>query len=409
MKVIKDSVIYLLGELISKAMPFLLLPYLSRKLGVEGYGELAYYQTFLGLFLIIISLSQEGAVARYFYFYGKRSLTLIVATGYAYTVLVGSIIVLSCWFVAKSELLVYLAISAIFQSFLNVQLSVRQCQKQAISYILIQIFNGFLSVFLTIVFLEIWDVELVEKRILAILISYILTFFVSYLFYTKAITKKKTFSSSQYKLAFFYIIGFGIPLLFHNVSGYLKGQLDRVFIYHHFSEFDLGLYAMGAQIASILMILIHSLNKAILPYLFEGLKNNSIQLKQIHKLAMIALLFVPLPSIIMNFIPNHVITWLLGEQFLQTKYYISIFLASTMLVVPYLLLVNYLFYYGENKLIAICSILSTAIYILSLVFLSKTEIKYLPFAGMIGAVSILPILYFMTLSIEKRLKNDTIN
>ncbi|HHF3653343.1 TPA: flippase, partial [Haemophilus influenzae] len=43
MKVFKDSVIYLVGELSSKLVPFLLLPYLSRKLGVEGYGSLSYY------------------------------------------------------------------------------------------------------------------------------------------------------------------------------------------------------------------------------------------------------------------------------------------------------------------------------------------------------------------------------
>ena len=81
MKALKDSAIYLIGELTSRAMPFLLLPYLSRKLGPEGFGELAYYQTFLVLFFLIVGLSQEGAVTRYFYVYGKRSLNLVVNTG----------------------------------------------------------------------------------------------------------------------------------------------------------------------------------------------------------------------------------------------------------------------------------------------------------------------------------------
>lgn len=85
MSLIKDSSIYLIGELSAKCVPFLLLPYLSRKLGVEGFGELSYYQTFLPLFVIFIGLSQDGAVARYFYVYGKHSLNLVVKTGYAYT------------------------------------------------------------------------------------------------------------------------------------------------------------------------------------------------------------------------------------------------------------------------------------------------------------------------------------
>ena len=69
--ILKDSVIYLIGEIVAKIFPFLLLPYLSRKLGVNGFGELSYYQTILSLLIIIISFSQEGAVTRYFYFLWK--------------------------------------------------------------------------------------------------------------------------------------------------------------------------------------------------------------------------------------------------------------------------------------------------------------------------------------------------
>lgn len=87
--IIKDSVIYLAGELISKAFPFLLLPYLSRKLGVDGFGELSYYQTYLTLFIVFLGLSQEGAVVRYFYVYGKRSLNLVVNKHWLYIYYIG--------------------------------------------------------------------------------------------------------------------------------------------------------------------------------------------------------------------------------------------------------------------------------------------------------------------------------
>ncbi len=71
MALVKDSAIYLAGEILSKAIPFMLIPYLSRKLGVDGYGELSYYQTYIALFVIFLGLSQDGAIARYFYFYGN--------------------------------------------------------------------------------------------------------------------------------------------------------------------------------------------------------------------------------------------------------------------------------------------------------------------------------------------------
>lgn len=399
MRAIKDSAIYVIGELTSRAMPFLLLPYLSRKLGPEGFGELAYYQTFLVLFFLIVGLSQEGAVTRYFYVYGKRSLNLVVNTGYAYTLFMGGLILIGCW-LAQSEILVYLALSAIFQSFFTVQLSIRQCQKQAIPYAIIQFISSLSSVVFTILMLEIYKTDLVEKRIIAILLGYITVFLVSYALYSKNIRRKK-FKFSQYKLALLYLLAFGIPLIFHNASLFLKGQLDRIFIFHQFSEAELGIYAMGAQIASIFMIVLQSLNKAMTPYYFDGLKQKRITIKQVHQWAFYALCFVPVPALIMWLIPESIVVWVLGGQFIGTKYYIVLFLISTTLIIPYFILVNYLFYHGKNKFIAFCSVLSTIIYVISLIGLTYTDIQYIPYASILGAIAIIPILYLITKRVSK--------
>ncbi|HHE8875881.1 TPA: lipooligosaccharide flippase LsgA [Haemophilus influenzae] len=401
MKVFKDSAIYLAGELSSKLVPFLLLPYLSRKLGVEGYGSLSYYQTFLSLFLIVVSLTQEGAISRYFYFYGKRSLNLVVNTGYAYTTIIGCIILIGCW-IAQSEILFYAALSSIFQSFLNVQLSVRQCQKKAWSYAFIQFSLTVTGAVFTVALLEYYQNDLVEKRILAILLSNLVVWFFSYFLYRKSTTSKK-YQFKHYQSALFYILGFGLPLILHYASFFLKGQLDRIFIYHKFSETDLGLYAMGAQLALVVSIAIQALNKAIIPYFYESLKQKKLVIKQLHKWALFSFLLIPIPALIMWIIPEDVLVWILGSQFVGTKYYFILFLISTTLSIPYLILVNYLFYYGKNKLISQCSVLSTVIYVASLVALTFTEIKYIPYAGIIGSLSIIPILYFMTSKVSKTL------
>ncbi|KAE9538961.1 oligosaccharide flippase family protein [Ursidibacter maritimus] len=400
MKAIKDSAIYLIGELLSRAIPFLLLPYLSRKLGVEGFGELSYYQTFTVLFFILVGLSQEGAVTRYFYVYGKRSLDLVVSIGYIYTLVSGSLILLVCWLL-QSEIMAYIALSAIFQSFLGVQLSIRQCQKQAIPYTIIQFLSSVLSVIFTILLLEYFDKELVEKRILAILFANVVVFLFSYFIY-KDKKRKKKFQFNQYKTALMYLFGFGVPLILHNASLFLKGQLDRIFIFHQFSEADLGLYAMGAQIAAILMIVLQAINKASIPYFFDGLKQKRISLAQVHKWAIGSFIIVPLPALLMWLIPESVVVWLLGNQFIGTKYYIVLFLFSTGLVIPYFILVNYLFYCGKNNFISICSVISTLAYIVSLIGLTFTKIEYVPYASIIGSIIIIPVLFFMTKRVEKQ-------
>ena len=41
MKPLKNSLIYLTGEAAAKALPFLLLPYLTRRFGAAGFGDLS--------------------------------------------------------------------------------------------------------------------------------------------------------------------------------------------------------------------------------------------------------------------------------------------------------------------------------------------------------------------------------
>lgn len=400
MSILKNSAIYMVGELFSKMLPFLLLPYLSRKLGVEGFGELSYYQTFLAVAVLILSLNQEGAVARYFYFYGKRSIHLIVNAGYLYTLVIASIMLLVCWYL-QSSILFYIVLASVFQNFLNVQLILRQSEKNAVGYTVIQFLSGFVIVLFTIGLLEYFQTELVEKRIIAIFLSNVLVFLIAYFLYASK-HRMKHFSLKYYKLGFMYILGFGLPLILHNASGLLRGQLDRIFIYHQFSEKDLGLYAMGATVASIASVGIMAINKATIPYYYEGLKQGKLTLSKIHQWTLLSLLFVPIPAIVMWLIPESVVVWLFCEQFLGAKYYIIMFLIATTLSIPYLLLVNYLFYYGKNQWISLCSILTTVIYVLALSMLMYGQIEYVPFASIIGAIVILPVLWVMTNRIIKK-------
>lgn len=159
MKILKDSFIYLIGELLNKVLPFLLLPYLTRKLGAEGFGELSYYLTILALLSIFIGLSQDGAVTRYFYFYGNKALDLIIKVGYLYNIIFSSICLLIAW-VLKSEIIAYITLIATVNSFLSVQLAIRQVQKQPIPYIIIQFLSSVSMVILTICMLEFfWEIR----------------------------------------------------------------------------------------------------------------------------------------------------------------------------------------------------------------------------------------------------------
>ncbi|MFW1923301.1 oligosaccharide flippase family protein [Acinetobacter geminorum] len=379
MRILKDSFIYLIGELFAKSLPFLMLPYLTRKLGPEGFGELSYYLTMLSLFGIFVGLSQEGAVTRYFYFYGKKALNTVVKAGYLFNIAISFILLLGCWWF-KAEIMAYVVLATMFQSFVNVQLALRQCQKQPLKYIIIQIILSLTNVLFTVAALEYFNQELVAYRILAIVIANLTTFLIASLVLGDLFKDSYRFTWQRLRLGLFYIFSFGLPLILHQSSFFIKGQLDRIFIYQQYSKAELGIYSAGVQIAAVLPIVLMALNKAIVPHYYQGLKNNTLNIERIKRYTLYSLPLCILPAIIGWLLPESFYLWFLGQSYNGSKYYVIIYLLGFGANLPYLILVNYFFFYAKNKTISTISFISSVVYLLALWFLCSIDIHFIPYA-----------------------------
>ena len=399
MKVIKDSFIYLIGELFAKSLPFLMLPYLTRKLGPNGFGELSYYLTWLALFGVFVGLSQEGAVTRYYYFYGKNALNTVVKAGYLYNIFISIILLIVCW-IYNAEIMAYVVLACMFQSLINVQLALRQCQKQPYKYITIQIILSLMSVGFTIFALEFFSKDLVAYRIIAIVAANALTFIIASLILGSLFPRGERVTKQRLKLGLLYIFSFGVPLILHQSSFFIKGQLDRFFIYEQYSIEDLGIYSAGVQLAAVLPIILMAINKAIVPYYYQKLKEKELTLQSIKKYTLLSLPLCVIPALIAYAIPEETYTWFLGVEYKNSKYFVIIFLLGYGINLPYLLLINYFFYHGKNGLISKITLISSVIYIFLLLFLSTQSIHLIPFSLLISNIALILILWKSTESVK---------
>lgn len=397
MKALKDSSIYLIGEFASKSLPFLLLPYLTNKLGMEGFGELSYYQILTTIFVVLVGFCQSNAISRYYYAYGQRSVNFIMLSGYIYTFSIGVIGFITSLFF-DNKIISYLVLLSVFQVLLSVQLSLIQCQKNPIKYTIIQVGAIILSISITIFMLEFYDSGLVEKRIQSLLYSEGLMFFLVFFIFNKSVIR---FSLKNIKLGIRYILNFGFPLILHNFSGIIKWQLDKVLIYNIFSKSELGIYALGATIASIILTLIAAINQALLPYYYEALKKKKVGINEIKKWVLYSLLFIPVLWLVLINFPSEVLSVFVEEEQEILKYYIIIFSLTALLNIPYTILVNYLFFYSKNKYVTYCSLSSTVLYLLVLLgVLSFLDIKYIPYAGVLSSVFMLLLLWFYVKKVD---------
>lgn len=394
MKLLKDSFVYLIGELFAKALPFLLLPYLTRKLGASGFGELSYYQTWLALLMLVFGLSQEGAVARYFYFYGKRNLNTLVHSGYAYTLLC-SVLGLLFSAVMQSPLFAILTLTAATQAMLGVQLSLRQCRKQALPYVLIQSASGICVSLFTVLFLELSNSEPVFYRFLAVFAGNSLVI-ASTVFLFRNASSRTRFSRTRFLLSLRYVFAFGTPLLLHSLSNWAKGQFDRFILFHYYPADELGIYSAAFQLASVLGIALMALNKAAVPHYFQALREQRINTTHIHRWAIRALLLAPLAAFAAWLLPAGLFEQAFGSGYQGMHGYTVLFAFGFALNLPYFILVNPLFYQGSNRTIAQCSLFSTLVYLGVLFAATPFGTHYAPLAMIAGNLIILPVLFHQT-------------
>lgn len=391
MKILKDSAVYLLGELFAKALPFLLLPYLTRKLGAAGFGELSYYQTVLSLLALAFGLSQDGAITRYFYFYGKRNLPNVLRTGGLYTLALTLLGLLFAWW-RQSWILGFVVLTAGSQTLLGAQLAWRQCQKRALPYVAIQISSSGLSAVLTVLLLECTAYQPVTMRFAALCS---VNFAVAAAAYCWANQKQPAhFTRRRALLSLRYILAFGLPLLLHHASGFVKGQLDRIIIYRMYSAAELGVYAAALQLAGILSIVLMAVNKATVPYYYHAIEQKKLTARRVRRWAWLGFCAAPLFAAAAWCMPESWFVWFLGVQYIGAHHYIVLFTLGYALTIPYYLLVNYLFYFGKNSLISSISLLSAAIYLLILFAVAPLGMAWLPWAMVAGNLAILPILYY---------------
>ena len=400
---LKDSLIYVVGEMTAKAVPFLLLPYLTRVLGTTGFGDLSYYLSLTAFILIAMSLSQNGALTRYFYVYGRHGLGNILLAGGLYSMgvlLIGTVI---SWLL-HSELLFYCFFTAFLQTLIQNQLALRQCQKRPFSYLAIQLGLALGNLLWTVLIFQFFAGDTTDKvaqRLIAIILAHGFTFVVALAWAKYQFAIKFRFTPKRLKLGLGYILTLGLPLLLHGLSYTIKGQLDRVLIHERFSSHELGVYSAGVQVASSLTIVIMAVNSALVPHLYERLKSQRMTVMQLHRLFWLSLIGPVMLTAMAWAMPSSLMAWLLGSDFAQSQYYVVMFVLAFSLIIPYLLLVNFLFYHAKSAQISLCSVISTVVYLVALWVLSGVSLAVVPYATIISGVVILPLLYYYTLQVEK--------
>ena len=119
---------------------------------------------------------------------------------------------------------------------------------------------------------------------------------------------------------------FGIPLLPHALSTWVRTGVDRILLTMLISSAATGLYTVGFQIASVMVVVTTAFNKAFKPFLFEQL--SQITEEQKAKLVNYSYLYFLGLLVLAAFIglaAPFIVNVFLGKEFSESQDYVSWF------------------------------------------------------------------------------------
>ncbi len=338
--------IYLAANVLNAAIPFLLLPILTRVLTPAEYGTVATFEAAAACIAVFTGLSTHGAVAVHYYREDRATFSQYV--GNCLMILFGSTIIMAGILAINAHLMVrftgltifwqLLAVLVSFGQFLvNIRLVIWQVRNKAIRYGAFQIaqtsINAVVSLVL-VLYLK-WGGA---GRIAGFASSVIV-------FGGIAWSSMQVKGWITWKWNPEYILDalrFGVPLIPHTLGTLAMAFADRFIIAKKLGMSATGDYFVAVQISMPLLMLGSSFNRAFVPWLFDKLSNNENTLAVlVSYLAIFGFLFCGLLyGSLIYFGLSHIV----GEQYRETKSIALILIVGTTFQAAYYAIVNYIFY-----------------------------------------------------------------
>ncbi len=359
---IKSSGIYTISSIINSAIPFMLLPILTIKLTPEDYGIVAMFQLAVSLAYPFIGLNLESAIGRKYYDQKNEDFSIFI--GSCFFLFLISLIFFSISFFLFIDIIQYytqipkiwlkfVLIVATCQFLTTTILVLFQIRVQPIRYGLFQILQSILNIGFTLVFVfeynKTWDGR-IEAQIFSGIIFAIISFYL--------LVRNEYIKFNLKKCDILYALKFGIPLIPHALGSILFSAIDRFFLTNLIGLEETGNYSVAYQLGAIIGIITISVNNAFVPWLFDNLNKNLIEIKiyivRWTYIYFFALIFL---ALFLLLILPFGINFFIGKSFKTINSYTTLIVFGFVFQGMYYMVINYITYVNKTYLLALITML----------------------------------------------------
>ncbi len=397
MKIIKKTIIYLSSSTLSKAAPYLLLPFLTSYLEPVEFGMLSIFLVINTLYVALIGMSMQANITKNFFKKSKFELSLIIgniffiiiATTIFYFVTILIITLLGKFFFSiPSHYLLIVPIIAFLTIINQIYLTILRNQGRAYIFGALEIMNTFLITIITLIFL-IYIKTGWFSQVIGIFASNLFICFISITYLYKQEYLYLKFKTSKISE----ILKLSAPLIPHVLGGVVIAVSDRFFIEKIIGIEAVAIYSVAYSFGLLVSLFTDSFVKAWSPWFYEQLADITLKKKfLIVKLTYAYTFSVFIVAYLIYLISINILPIIIDKRYAEAVNYIWWIALGYAVYGIYKILYHYLLHINKTTFLA----LSTSLAAIINLFLNYFFVnKY----GIIGAAYATAIAFFISASL----------
>lgn len=391
---LRSSAVYTTSSVVNAAIPFLVMPILTRYMTPTDYGIVSMMTVLVGLVSPFVGLNIHGAISVKYFDRTPHNLPRYI--GNCFLLLFGSTLILSLllWLFAgpissltafPRQWLAVVILLSIGQFVTIVLLTLWQVRDNPYRYASFQILQTVMNVTLTLILVVAMHMDW-RGRVLAQVISGIVVTAAGLVLLWRGGWIKLDYNLADMRHA----LKFGVPLIPHALGAILITQTDRIFITKMVGIADTGIYTVGFQLGMIIELLASSFNKAYVPWLYRRLGGIDLAGKQeIVKLTYLYFCGILLLALFLSLVAPWFLSFFVGKDFAGSARYTPWIALGFAFSGMYYMVANYVFYAGATHILAWVTLLTAAVNIVMNYVLIKIN-------GAVGAAQASALAFFIS-------------
>ena len=319
-----NALIYILSDGITKALSFLILPFVSFYLIPEQLGIAANFDVLQSILMLLAGQAIVNALPYFYYDRSREEIGLLVSNLLFIIIAVNLcflIIILLIYGLIDEYLHIGLflqlltLISVIANLLLSINLILYRLEEKPFVFLKLQLLQSLIYVFLLILLVVCLRKEALGKIYSAVFSCSIVCLLHIYLLYKRGYLIWKIDRNSIGEL-----LRFGIPLLQHSLSFWIKSGMDKILLTTFCGLSVNGLYSMAMSFGAIYSIFKVAFDNAYIPYLQKRISKMTFDNQKAEKKQLVRISYIISSVFFLLFFVVMFICWILIQYVLSDLY-----------------------------------------------------------------------------------------